>query len=299
MNGRTDLNDITAFLAVAHDSSFTKAAARLGVSQSALSQTVRNLEARLGLRLLTRTTRNVAPTDAGQRLIETVGPRLEEVDAELAALTALREKPAGTVRISAGEHAADTILWPVVEKLLPHYPDITVEIIIDNGLTDIVAERLDAGVRLGEQVAKYMVAVRVGPDMRMAVVGAPRYFIGRNKPRTPQDLTGHSCINLRMPSAGGLYAWEFEKGARELRARVEGQLVFNTATLAVKAALAGAGLAFVPEDRVLPFIMNGKLVRVLSDWCAPFSGFHLYYPTRRQPTPAFAVLVDALRHRGS
>jgi DNA-binding transcriptional LysR family regulator len=294
---RTDLNDITAFLAVAREGSFTKAAARLGVSQSALSQTVSNLEAKLGLRLLTRTTRNVSPTDAGQRLMETVGPRLEEVDAELAALTALRDKPAGTVRISTGEHAAEMVLWPTIETLLPSYPDISVEIIIDNGLTDIVAERLDAGVRLGEQVAKDMIAVRIAPDMRMAVVGAPSYFKGRKKPRTPQDLTDHSCINLRMQSAGGLYAWEFEKGARELKVRVEGQLVVNTATLAVKAALAGTGLAFVPEDRVLPFIEGGKLVRVLGDWCAPFSGFHLYYPSRRQPTPAFAVVVDALRHR--
>src|SRR5580704_6406868 len=294
---RTDLNDITAFLAVAREGSFTKAAARLGVSQSALSQTVSNLEAKLGLRLLTRTTRNVSPTDAGQRLMETVGPRLEEVDAELAALTALRDKPAGTVRISTGEHAAEMVLSPTIETLLPCYPDISGEIIIDHRLTDIVAERLDARVRLGEQVAKDMIAVRIAPDMRMAVVGAPSYFKGRKKPRTPQDLTDHSCINLRMQSAGGLYAWEFEKGARELKVRVEGQLVVNTATLAVKAALAGTGLAFVPEDRVLPFIEGGKLVRVLGDWCTPFSGFHLYYPSRRQPTPAFAVVVDALRYR--
>jgi DNA-binding transcriptional LysR family regulator len=294
---RTDLNDITAFLAVAREGSFTKAAARLGVSQSALSQTVSNLEAKMGLRLLTRTTRNVSPTDAGQRLMETVGPKLEEVDAELAALTALRDKPAGVVRISTGEHAAEMVLWPAIEKLLPRYPDITVEIIIDNGLTDIVAERLDAGVRLGEQVAKDMIAVRVAPDMRMAVVGAPSYFKGRRKPRTPQDMTGHNCINLRMQSSGGLYAWEFEKGAREPKVRVEGQLIVNTATIAVKAALAGCGLAFVPEDRVLPFIKSGELVRVLSDWCAPFSGFHLYYPSRRQRTPAFALVVDALRYR--
>jgi DNA-binding transcriptional LysR family regulator len=294
---RTDLNDIAAFLAVAREGSFTRAAAKLGVSQSALSQTVSNLEARLGLRLLTRTTRSVSPTDAGERLLQTVGPRLEEVDAELAALTALRDKPAGTVRISTGEHAADLILWPAVEKLLPQYPDITVEIIIDNGLTDIVAERLDAGVRLGEQVAKDMVAVRIGPDLRMAVVGTPSYFEGRKKLRTPQDLTDHSCINLRLPTAGGLYAWEFEKGGRELRVRVEGQLVFNTATLAVKAGLAGAGLACVPEDRVKADIAEGRLIRVLADWCPPFSGFHLYYPSRRQPAPAFAVVVDALRFR--
>jgi len=294
---RTDLNDIAAFLAIAREGSFTRAAAKLGVSPSALSQTVRNLEGRLGLRLLTRTTRNLAPTDAGDRIIQAVGPKLEEVDAELAALTALRDKPAGTVRLSAGEHAADLILWPAVHKLLPHYPDIAVEIVIDNGLTDIVAERLDAGVRLGEQVARDMVAVRIGPDLRMAVVGSPEYFQGRKRPGTPQDLTGHSCINLRLPTAGGLYAWEFEKDGRELRVRVEGQLVFNTATMSVKAALAGAGLAFVPEDRVREPINEGRLTRVLSDWCPPFSGFHLYYPSRRQTTPAFALLVDALRYR--
>ncbi len=295
---RTDLNDLTALLAVAREGSFTKAAAKLGVSQSALSQTVRNLEVRMGLRLLTRTTRNVAPTDAGERLIQTVGPKLEEVEAELAALTALRDKPAGTVRISSGEHSAELILWPAVQKILPLYPDITVEIIIDNGLTDIVAERLDAGVRLGEQVAKDMIAVRIGPDMRMAVVGAPGYLKGRKRPRTPQDLTEHDCVNLRLPTAGGLYAWEFEKGGRMLRVRVEGHLVFNTATLAVKAALAGAGLAYVPEDRVREHISEGRLIRALADWCPPFAGFHLYYPSRRQPTPAFAVLVEALRYRG-
>ena len=294
---RTDLNDITAFLAIARDGSFTKAAARLGVSPSALSQTVRNLEARLGLRLLTRTTRNVAPTEAGERIIQAIGPRLEEIDAELAALTALRDKPAGMVRLSAGEHAADMVVWPVLHKLLPAYPDISVEIVIDNGLTDIVAERLDAGVRLGEQIAKDMVAVRIGPDLRMAVVGAPEYFKRRKRPRTPQELTEHTCINLRLPTAGGLYAWEFEKGGRELRVRVEGQLVFNTATMSVKAALAGAGLAFVPEDRVRESLDDGCLIRVLADWCPPFPGYHLYYPSRRQPTPAFAVLVEALRYR--
>jgi DNA-binding transcriptional LysR family regulator len=296
---RIDLNDITAFLAVARAGSFTKAAAKLGVSQSALSQTIRNLEGRLGLRLLTRTTRNVATTEAGERLIQSVGPRLEDVEAELAALSALREKPAGTVRISSSEHAADIILWPIIHRILPQYPDITVEVIIDNGLTDIVTERLDAGVRLGEQVAKDMVAVRIGPDLRMAVVGSPSYFKGGRRPLTPQDLTGHNCINLRLPTAGGLYAWEFEKDSRELRVRVEGQLVFNTATMSVKAALAGDGLAFVPEDRVREDIRAGRLVRALADWCPPFPGFHLYYPSRRQPAPAFAVLVDALRYRKS
>ncbi|VVE88632.1 LysR family transcriptional regulator [Pandoraea bronchicola] len=292
---RSNLSDITAFLAVAHEGSFTKAAAKLGVSQSALSQTIRNLEARLGLRLLARTTRNVSPTEAGERLIQAVGPRLEEVEAELAALTAMRDKPAGTVRIAAGEHAAELLLWPAIERLLPDYPDIKIEIVIDNGLTDIVEQRLDAGVRLGESVAKDMIAVRIGPDVRMAVVGTTDYFAKHPKPKTPQDLTAHNCINIRLPTAGGLYAWEFEKEGRELRVRVEGQLVFNTATMATKAALAGAGLAFVPEERVLSHIQRGELTRVLSDWCQPFSGFHLYYPSRRQPTPAFVVLANALR----
>ncbi|WP_233867440.1 LysR family transcriptional regulator [Paraburkholderia adhaesiva] len=292
---RSDLSDITAFLAVAREGSFTRAAAKLGVSQSALSQTVRNLEARLGLRLLTRTTRNVSPTQAGERLIQSVGPRLDEIEAELNALTALRDTPAGTVRIAAGDHAAEMLLWPVIERLLPDYPDITIEIVIDNGLTDIVEQRLDAGVRLGEQVAKDMVAVRIGPDVRMAVVGTPKYFARHAKPKTPQDLTAHNCINIRLPTAGGIYAWEFRKGARELHVRVEGQLVFNTATMAVKAALAGVGLAYVPEQRVQSQLASGELLRVLSDWCPSFSGFHLYYPSRRQPTPAFVVVAQALR----
>lgn len=292
---RSDLSDITAFLCVAREGSFTRAAAKLGVSQSALSQTVRNLEARLGLRLLTRTTRNLSPTEAGERLIQSVGPRLEEIEAELSALTALRDKPAGTVRIAAGDHAAELLLWPVIERLLPDYPDITIEIVVDNGLTDIVEQRLDAGVRLGEQVAKDMVAVRIGPDVCMAVVGTPGYFATHPKPKTPQDLTAHNCINIRLPTAGGIYAWEFKKGGRELNVRVEGQLVFNSATLAVKAALAGIGLAFVPEQRVLSQLNSGELLRVLSDWCPSFSGFHLYYPGRRQPTPAFVVVANALR----
>ena len=294
---RSDLSDITAFLAVAREGSFTKAAAKLGISQSALSQTVRNMEARLGLRLLTRTTRNVSPTEAGERLIQVAGPRLEEVEAELAALMALRDKPAGTVRIAAGEHAAELLLWPVIERLLPEYPEITIEIVVDNGLTDIVEQRLDAGVRLGEQVARDMIAVRIGPDVRMAVVGTSGYFKRCPKPKTPQDLTAHNCINIRLPTAGGLYAWEFEKGARALKVRVEGRLVFNTATMAVRAARAGAGLAFVPEDRVSHLIERGELVRVLADWCPSFTGFHLYYPSRRQPTPAFAVVANALRYR--
>ena len=295
---RDNLNELTAFLAVAREESFTKAAAKLGVSQSALSHTIRALEERLGLRLLTRTTRSVSPTEAGERLLRSVGPRLDEIETELTALSALREKPAGTIRITAGEHAADAVLWPAIAGLLPDYPDIKVEIIVDYGLTDIVAERYDAGVRLGEQVARDMIAVRIGPDMRMAVVGSPAYFAKRPKPRTPQDLTDHNCINLRLPTYGGLYAWEFEKAGRELKARVEGQLVFNTVGLRMNAVLAGLGLAYLPEDQVRMQIASGELVRVLADWCPPFPGYHLYYPSRRQATPAFSLLVDALRYRG-
>ncbi|RWQ22027.1 LysR family transcriptional regulator [Mesorhizobium sp.] len=295
---RDNLNELTAFLAVAREESFTRAAAKLGVSQSALSHTVRALEERLGVRLLTRTTRSVSPTEAGERLARTVGPRLDEIEAEIAALSALREKPAGTIRITAGEHAADAILWPALAKFLPDYPDIKVEIIVDYSLTDIVAERFDAGVRLGEQVARDMIAVRIGPDMRMAVVGSPAYFAKWPKPRTPQDLTTHNCINLRLPTYGGLYAWEFEKAGRELKVRVEGQLVFNTAALRMNAVLAGLGLAYLPEEQVTALLADGRLVRVLADWCAPFPGYHLYYPSRRQATPAFSLLVDALRYRG-
>jgi DNA-binding transcriptional LysR family regulator len=295
---RQNVNDLLAFLAVAKERSFTRAAARLGVSQSALSHTVRGLEERLGLRLLTRTTRSVAPTEAGERLARTVGPRFDEIDAELAALTELREKPAGTIRITTGEHAAQAVLWPALEKLLPHYPDIKVELIIDYGLTNIVAERYDAGVRLGEQVARDMIAVRIGPDFRMAVVGAPSYFARRSRPKKPQDLTAHDCINLRLPTYGGLYAWEFEKRGRELKVRVEGQWVFNNIALRLNAALSGCGLAYLPEDQVRTHLADGRLIRVLEDWCPPFSGYHLYYPSRRQPTPAFALLVNALRHRG-
>ena len=295
---RQNLSDLLTFLAVARERSFTRAAARLGVSQSALSHTIRGLEARLGLRLLTRTTRSVAPTEAGERLLRTVGPRFDEIAAELAALSELRDKPAGNIRITAGEHAAETVLWPALARLLADYPDIRVELSIDNGLTDIVAERYDAGVRLGEQVAKDMVAVRIGPDLRMAVVGAPSYFARRPRPRTPQDLTAHDCVNLRLPTLGGLYAWEFEKGRRELKVRVEGQLVCNNIALRLNAALAGFGLAYLPEDQVTGPLADGRLIRVLADWCPPFPGYHLYYASRRQPTPAFALLVDALRYRG-
>jgi DNA-binding transcriptional LysR family regulator len=295
---RGNLDDLLAFVAVGQERSFTKAAARLGVSQSALSHTIRELETRLGVRLLTRTTRSVSPTDAGERLLHTLGPRFNEIGAELAALSELREKPAGTIRITATEYTLDTILWPKLVKFLPTYPDIKVEMIIDNGLTDIVAQRFDAGVRAGEQVAKDMIAVRIGPDMRMAVVGAPSYFRKRSEPKRPQDLIGHNCINLRLSTHGGLYAWEFEKGTRELKVRVEGQLVFNGTFQMLNAALAGFGLAYVPEDLAQPHLAKNRLKRVLADWCPPYSGYHLYYPSRRQSSAAFTLLVDALRYRG-
>ena len=295
---RENVNDLIAFLAVAREQSFTRAAAKLGVSQSALSHTIRGLEERLGVRLLTRTTRSVSPTEAGERLLHTAGPRLEEIETELAALRELREKPAGTIRITATEYAVDTILWPKLARFLRQYPDIKVETIIDNGLTDIVAQRYDAGVRAGEQVAKDMIAVRIGPDMRMAVVGTPSYFRKRSEPKKPQELIGHNCINLRLSTHGGLYAWEFEKGGRELRVRVEGQLIFNGTNQMLNAALAGFGLAYVPEDLAQPHLAKGRLKRVLEDWCLPYSGYHLYYPSRRQPSAAFALFVDALRHRG-
>src|SRR5882724_10291485 len=262
---RQNVNDLLAFLAVARERSFTQAAAKLGVSQSALSHTIRALEERLGLRLLTRTTRSVAPTEIGERLLRTIGPRLDEIDAELTSLNALRDKPAGTIRITSSEHAAQTILWPALAKMLPDYPDIHVEIIVDYGLTDIVAERYDAGVRLGEQVAKDMIAVPIGPEMSMAVVGAPSYFAERPAPKTPQDLTRHNCINIRLPTRGGVYVWEFEKRGREVKVRVEGQLIFNNMALRLNAVLAGFGLAYMPKDQVRPHITAGKLVRVLDD----------------------------------
>jgi DNA-binding transcriptional LysR family regulator len=294
---RENVSDLLAFLAVARERSFTKAGKKLGVSQSALSHTIRGLEERLGLRLLTRTTRSVAPTAAGDRLMASVGSRFEEIEVELEALSALRDTPAGTIRITASEHAANTVLLPKLAGFLPRYPDIKVEIVIDYGLTDIVAERYDAGVRAGEQVAKDMIAVRIGPDMRMAVVGAPSYFEKRAVPKRPQDLTEHNCINLRLPIHGGLYAWEFEKGGRELRVRVEGQLVFNATSQIFNAALAGLGLGYVPDEMAQPLIADGRLRRVLEDWCDPYAGYHLYYPSRRQSSPAFNLLVEALRYR--
>lgn len=295
---RGSLDDLSAFIAVAREQSFTKAAAKLGVSQSALSQIIRQLEERLGVRLLTRTTRKVSLTEAGERLVGTVAPRIEEIEAELYAVGELREKPAGTIRITATEYATDAILLPKLAKLLPDYPDIKVEIVIDYGLTDIIAERLDAGVRSGEQVASGMIAVRIAPDMRMAVVGSPAYFKSRSEPKKPQDLVDHNCIALRLPTHGGLYAWEFEKGGRELRVRVEGQLIFNTTAQILNAALTGLGLAYVPEGWAQPYISRGRLSRVLEDWCLPYPGYHLWYPSRRQSSAAFALLVDALRFRG-
>jgi DNA-binding transcriptional LysR family regulator len=247
--------------------------------------------------LLTRTTRSVSPTEAGERLLRNVGPRFEEIEAELDAVSELRERPAGTIRITATENAAETILVPKLAPLLRKYPDIKVEIIIDYGLTDIVAQRYDAGVRSGEQVAKDMIAVRIGPDMRMAVVAAPSYFRERPDPKTPQDLTDHNCINLRLPSHGGLYAWEFENGERELRVRVEGQMTFNGTGQILNAAVAGSGLAYVPESLAQPYLAKGRLKRVLEDWCPPYSGYHLYYPSRRQSSAAFALFVEALRYR--
>jgi DNA-binding transcriptional LysR family regulator len=296
---RENVNDLIAFLAVAREHSFTRAAAQLGVSQSALSHTIRALETRLGLRLLNRTTRSVAPTQAGERLLQAVGPRFDEINAELGALSEFRDKPSGTIRITTIEHAAETILWPALLKFLPNYPDINVELVVDYGLTDIVAERYDAGVRLGEQLAKGMIALPIGPDMRMVVVGAPSYFAARPKPLRPEDLTGHACINLRLPTYGGIYAWEFEKDGREVNVHVEGQLVFNNLGLRMNAVLDGLGLAYLPEDRVQPHIATGRLIQVLADWCPPIPGYHLYYQSRRQRTQAFTLLLDALRYRGT
>ena len=294
---RGNLDDLSAFLIVAREGSFTRAAAKLGISQSALSYTIKELEARLKLRLLTRTTRSVSPTAAGERLLRNVGPRIAEIETELAALTELREKPSGTIRITATEYATDAVLLPKLAKLLREYPDIKLEIVSDYGLTDIVAQRFDAGVRDGEQVARDMIAVRIGPDARMAVVGAPSYFRSRPEPKKPSQLVVHNCINLRLPTHGGLYSWEFEKGSRELKVRVDGQLFFNTTTQMLQAALAGLGLAYLPEGLVQPHINKGRLKRVLEDWCPPYPGYHLYYPSRRQPSAAFALLVEALRHR--
>ena len=280
---RGNLDDLLAFLVVGRQRSFTRAAAQLGMSQSSLSHTIRELEARLGVRLLTRTTRSVAPTEAGERLLQTIGPRFEEIDAEVSAVRELREKPAGTIRITATEYAADSILLPKLASLLPKYPDIKVEITVDYGLSNIVADGYDA--------------VRIGPEMRMAVVGTPSYFRKRAEPRKPQDLISHNCINLRLPSHGGLYAWEFEKGGRELKVRVDGQMTCNGAIQMLNAALAGHGLAYIPEEMAELYLAKGRLKRVLGDWCQPYSGYHLFYPSRRQSSAAFNLVMEALRHR--
>jgi DNA-binding transcriptional LysR family regulator len=290
-------DELAAFAAVAKERSFTRAGAKLGVSPSALSQTIKGLEGRLGVRLLTRTTRSVAPTEAGERLLQTIAPRFEEIEQALAALADMRERPAGTIRITAGEHAARAVLQPGLARLLPDYPDIRVEIVVDYGLVDIVSEGFDAGVRLGEQVAKDMIALRIGPDMRMAVVGSPAYFEGRQRPLTPQDLTDHNCINMRLPTYGGLFPWEFEQDGREVKVRVDGQLVFNTIRQRLDSALQGLGLAYMPEDVAAPCVASGELIRVLEDWCPPFTGYHLYYPSRRHASPAFSLLIEALRFK--
>lgn len=294
---RENINDLLAFLAVARERSFTKAAAKFGVSQSALSHTIRQLEARLGVRLLTRTTRAVSPTEAGERLLEGIGPHFDEIEVQVDALNELREKPAGTIRITAGDYAISSVLWPKLNRFLPKYPDIKVELLLDNGLTDIVTERYDAGVRMGEQLAKDMISARIGPDFRYAVVGAKSYFARHPEPKKPQDLVQHTCINYRFPTSGGLWAWEFEERGREIKIRVEGQLVFNNIFHVLDAALAGHGLAYVPEEIALPHIAKGRLKRVLEAWSPYWDGYYLYYPSRRQSSPAFVALVEALRHR--
>ncbi|BAT18669.1 LysR family transcriptional regulator [Asaia bogorensis] len=294
---RDDLVDLNAFLAVAEEQSFTRAAARLGTSQSALSHTVRRLETRLGVRLLTRTTRRVSATLAGERLLQTLVPALDSISDEIAAISELSERPSGTIRLTTSDHAARTLIWPALRRLLPGYPEIQVELAIDSGLTDIVAERFDAGVRLEETIARDMIAVPIGPPLRMAVVGAPAYFAHQAPPRQPQDLSQHQCLKLRMASSGAIYAWELEKGRRSLRVRPEGPLTFNNAPMLLEAARDGFGLACVMEDQILDDVAAGRLVRVLEDWCPPFPGYHLYYPSRRNTSAAFRLLVEALRYR--
>jgi DNA-binding transcriptional LysR family regulator len=291
-------DQLAIFSVVARERSFTRAAAKLGMSQPALSRAMRQLEERLGVRLLARTTRSVSPTEAGQRLLQVIAPRFEEIDTELALLGEFRDKPAGRLRITAGEHAATTILQPALAKLLPENPDLHIEVIVDHGLTDIVAEGYDAGVRLGEQVAKDMIAVRIGPEIRMAVVGSPGYFARHPHPRNPRDLIRHNCITIRLPTYGGIFPWEFEKKGQELKVRVEGQLVFNNIAMRLDAALDGLGLAYLPEDLVQALVAERRLTRVLSDWCPPFPGYHLYYPSRRQASAAFTLFRDTLRYAG-
>lgn len=293
---KDNFNDLLSFMVVARERSFTRAAAQLGVSQSALSHAMRNLEARLEVRLLTRTTRSVAPTEAGEQLFMRLSPHLLEIEQELTALRDTRDRPAGNIRLTAGEHAMSAVLWPVLKPFMAQYPDINVEVTVDNGLTDIVDGRFDAGVRLGEQVAKDMIAVRIAPDMRMAVVGSAEYLQRFGIPKTPEQLDQHRCINMRLPTRGGLYAWEFERDGRELRVRVDGQLILNSLPQRIDAAENGLGLAYVPEDAVQDALAESRLVRVLEAWCPAFTGYHLYYPSRRQHTTAFALLIAALRH---
>jgi DNA-binding transcriptional LysR family regulator len=293
---RRSVDDLLSFIEVARELSFTRAAAKLGVSPSALSHSMRGLEERLGLRLLTRSTRSVTLTAAGARLLRAIGPRLDEIDAELTSLGELRDKPAGMIRVTVDEHGFNSALWPALRTLLPSYPDIKVEVAIENGLTDIVAQRFDAGVRLGGAVAKDMIAMPIGPPLRMVAVAAPAYLALRPLPRRPQDLTEHTCINLRLATRGAIYAWEFEKRGRELRVRVDGQFIVNGIAPMLVAALDGCGVGYLPLDLVQPHIDTGALVQLLSDWTPPFAGYHLYYPSRRQPTAAFKVLVEALRY---
>ncbi len=293
---RESYNDLLAFIAVARERSFTRAAAKLGVSQSALSHTIRALEAKMGVRLLTRTTRSVSPTQAGERLMLNVAPRFQEIEAELAAVGELRDKPAGTIRITTTEHAAEMVLWPRLAKLLPDYPQIKVEVTVESRFADIVSERYDIGVRLGDELARDMTAVRIAPDMRVAVVGSPDYLAERPLPLKPQDLADHECLNLRLMSHGDLYVWEFKKDKHPVNVRVEGQLTFNGTRQVLHAALAGFGLAYVPEEMAGPHLAEGRLQQVLQDWCPTFTGYHLYYPSRRQLSRAMAVLIEALRY---
>ena len=290
-------NDALAFVHVAREGSFTKASAQLGVSPSALSHAVRGLETRLGVRLLTRTTRSIATTEAGERLFNSVAPRFEDIDAEVAAIRGLRDKPIGSIRITSAEHAANSVLWPKLSKVMQDYPDISVEITVDYTMSDIVSQRYDAGVRMGDQVAKDMIAVRISPDLRIAVVASPRYFATRAKPISPHELTQHNCLRLRLPTHGGFLPWDFDKDGQEGKFPVNGQWVFNNSSSIVRAALADYGLAFVPEDMVVEHIAAGRLVRVLDDWCQPYPGYHLYYPSHRQSSGALAVIVEALRHQ--
>ncbi len=295
---RRNLNDLLAFVTVAREGSFTRAAGTLGVTQSALSQAIRGLEAGLQIRLLTRTTRSVSTTSAGERLMKAIGHRFEEIEAELDALTELRDKPAGTVRITCGDHVLHTILLPKLMPLLDDCPDIQLEFDMNYGFRDIVADRFDAGVRLGNTIDKDMIAVPIGPRLQMAVVASPAYFAAHPVPRTPMELTSHRCINQRMATSGGLYVWDFEKRGRKVNVRVDGPLIFNSAPPQLQAALAGLGISLLPEDELMPHIESGELVRVLQDWCPKFDGYHLYYPSKRQPSPAFSLVVKALRVSG-